>query len=243
MEFHPGKCQVLKISKKRLTTPFDYKIHGQSLEVSKSAKYLGVTIDNELKWTHQIQSVKQKANGTLAFLRRNIPKICPLSTKEKCVRSLVKPILNYGCCVWDPHQKNQIESLEKVNKNAARFVTNNYSYRTGSTKENMTQLKWTPLKEQRAKIKLNILYKATNKHIEIDNASELRRSIRRGRHSDEHSFIVSPSRTDCHKFSFFPSTIRLWNALSEEIKCSNSPDKFEQELHTLIITDHYSYRR
>ena len=63
-----------------------------------------------------------KANGILNFLRRNIYN-CPMHVKEKCYRTLVRPVLEYGCPVWDPHFNTDVEELEKVQKTAGRFVT------------------------------------------------------------------------------------------------------------------------
>ena len=91
-----------------------YTVHNQTLKEAKCAKYLGVTIDNELRWKEQTQTVSQRANKTLAFLRRNIPVKCPQKIKEQYFKSLVKPTLEYGCCIWDPHLKNQTNNLEKV---------------------------------------------------------------------------------------------------------------------------------
>ena len=33
-----------------------------------------------------------------------------------CYKTLIRPLLEYGCVVWDPHQKNDIEELEKYKK-------------------------------------------------------------------------------------------------------------------------------
>ena len=41
------------------------------------------------------------------------------------------------------------EELESVQKRAARFVTGNYSYETGSTTGILAQLKWESLKKRR----------------------------------------------------------------------------------------------
>jgi hypothetical protein len=43
MEFHPSKCQLLRITNKRKPFARDYDIHGHKLEEVESAKYLGVT--------------------------------------------------------------------------------------------------------------------------------------------------------------------------------------------------------
>ena len=45
---------------------------------------------------------------------------------------MVRPILEYGSSVWDPHPDKLQKELEKVQNRAARFVTRNYVYETGS---------------------------------------------------------------------------------------------------------------
>ena len=52
--------------------------------------------------------------------------------KEAAYKSMVLPILEYGSTVWDPHCNGLNDELENVQKCAARFVTRNYSYETGS---------------------------------------------------------------------------------------------------------------
>ena len=44
MEFHPAKCHVLRITKKKSKATFPYTLHGHDLEEVQSAKYLGVTM-------------------------------------------------------------------------------------------------------------------------------------------------------------------------------------------------------
>ena len=45
--------------------------------------------------------------------------------KEAAYKGLVRPVLEYGCSVWDPHTHGLHEELEKVQYRAARFVTGN----------------------------------------------------------------------------------------------------------------------
>ena len=72
MSFNPSKCQVMHLT--RCKTPFHtkYLIHGCELENVPSAKYPGVTISEDLKWTDHIKAISKKANQTLGFLKRNI---------------------------------------------------------------------------------------------------------------------------------------------------------------------------
>ena len=49
MSFHPEKCNVLSITKKRNPVINCYILHGHQLEQVQSAKYLGVAITNICK--------------------------------------------------------------------------------------------------------------------------------------------------------------------------------------------------
>ena len=71
-----------------------------------------------------------KANRTLGFLRRNLHS-CPQEVKEAAYK-IGAPSLDYGSSVWDPPGVVLQEELESVQKRAARFVTGNYDYETGS---------------------------------------------------------------------------------------------------------------
>ena len=67
----------------------------------------------------------------------------------------MRPVLDYGSSVWDPPGVVLQEELESVQKRAARFVTGNYNYETGSMTGILGQLKWERRKDNR----LILLYK------------------------------------------------------------------------------------
>ena len=92
------------------------------------------------------------------FLRRSLYS-CPQEVKEAAYTGLVRPVLNYGSSVWDPPGVVLQEELEIVQKRAARFVTGNYSYETGSMTGILGQLKWESLKKRRKDNRLILLYK------------------------------------------------------------------------------------
>ena len=53
MEFNPDKCEAISITNKRKPIKAIYSIHGNTLKHVKCAKYLGVSIDNKLAYTHR----------------------------------------------------------------------------------------------------------------------------------------------------------------------------------------------
>ena len=207
-------------------------IHTTTLATTNSAKYLGVTIDPSLQWNEHHSNIVSKANSTLAFLRRNISS-CPQHIRSMCYKTFVRPILEYGCCVWDPHQSNKMQELEKIQKRAARFATGNYDFTHGSTAKNLAQLEWPTLAERRARIKLKILHKAQLGLIDIPTSDLTTSAPATRRSSTDHR--VPQSRLDSHKFSFFPSTIRLWNSLPLKLKNLKDSDSFSRALDNFKI--------
>ena len=59
-------------------------------------------------------------NSTLAFIRIHFSK-SPKCVKEKCYTALVRPITEYAGAVWDPHYKNHIEEIEKIQKKSRKI--------------------------------------------------------------------------------------------------------------------------
>ena len=134
-----------------------YTLEGNVLENVENIKYLGVTITSDLKWNSNIRNVCSKANRTLGFLRRNLFS-CPQDVKEAAYKSMVRPILEYGSRVWDPHCNGLNDELENVQKRTARFVTRNYSYETGSVTGILEELKWETLQKRRKDNRFMLLY-------------------------------------------------------------------------------------
>ena len=158
MRFQPVKCNMMQLTKKLNKIQASYTLEGTVLENVESIKYLGVTITSDLKWNSHIRNVCSKANRTLGFLRRNLFS-CPQDVKEAAYKSMVRPVLEYGSTVWDPHCNGLNDTLENVQKRAARFVTRNYSYETDSMTGILEELKWETLQKRRKDKRLILLYR------------------------------------------------------------------------------------
>ena len=234
MCFHPDKCQLIRVTKKIYPSKFDYTIHGVTIEKVDSAKYLGVTISENMSWSAHITTICKKAHNTINFLYRNF-KTCPPHIKAKLYITYVRPTLEYCSSVWDPHTDSDIKKIEAVQKRAARFVFNSYSRQIRVTPL-LQSLGWFPLKERRARAKVTLLFKASMKppvvEISTNHLSKVQANIRTRQYGNYFTPFV---RTGTHIFSFFNSTIRLWNDMPTDAKSATSLSLFLDALasHTL----------
>ena len=68
--------------------------------------------------------------------------------------TLVHPQLEYAAPVWDPHFKEKILQLEKVQHRAARWTTSSFDYRSSVTAI-VNDLGWRTLEQRRADARRN----------------------------------------------------------------------------------------
>ena len=73
---------------------------------AQSAKYIGITITDDMDWGQHISEISSKETKTLGFLRRNLA-FAPRSTKEVAYNSLVRPKLEYVAHIWSPYSNTR----------------------------------------------------------------------------------------------------------------------------------------
>ena len=110
MVFNTKKCHILSISRKRDRPTITYTLGTEKLSVVESYPYLGVTVSNDLRWHHHINTISNKATRTLNFIRRNI---YGTEAKALAYTSLVRPHLEYASAVWDPYTARDSNKLDK----------------------------------------------------------------------------------------------------------------------------------
>ena len=121
MHFHPQKCNILSVERsKPKVDSQDYFLHGQKLEKVADTKYFGVTLQNNLKFDKHIETICSKANKMLGLLGRNL-KSAPSKTKELGYNALVRPVLEYASCVWDPYTTKEKTKIEKNTEKGCSF--------------------------------------------------------------------------------------------------------------------------
>ena len=228
MSFNPIKCVKLRISIKKKILPTQYDLHGHTLEVVDSSKYLGVIIKDDLSWGTHIQNTVSKANRTLGFLRRNM-KDCIKPVKDLTYKAMIRPIMEYSSTVWDPALQTHITALEQVQRRAARCACNDYHSRTpGCVTKMIDDLTWEPLEVRRRHERLGMLYRIQHNLVDIPIDRYLQVSDSRTRGPTK--FFQERISDATYSNSFFPRTVRDLNRLPVKIVSAASLEEFRSLL-------------
>ncbi len=192
----------LKLGAKQLASPLQDMFQ----------KYLGVHISNTLSWNIHVQESIKKAQRVQNVIRRNLWS-CNSEVKATAYLSLVRPLLEYAASAWDPSTKQNINSLERVQRQAARFCTGNYQRDAGTVTKLLDDLEWDTLQNRRNQQKLCMLYKMKNGLVDIPLHNYVQPNTRDTRGNNQ-KFIQVSHKARAFKDSFFVSTVKHWNSLS-----------------------------
>ena len=207
---------------------FDYSLHNQTLENVQSAKYLGITITDNMDWGQHVSEISSKATKTLDFLRRNLA-FAPRSTKEVAYKTLVRPKLEYAAPIWSPHSKLQINQIEKVQRTAARWTCRRWR-NTSSVGEMLDELEWPSLEARRDQSSLLLFHKIHwgAVSIEKDKYMTPAHSLKTTRSSHSAQYRRHQTYSDALKNSFPPPprTIPHWNSLPPSVANTQSTEEF-----------------
>ena len=151
---------------KRNPVIFPYTLHNIQLNSTQEAKYLGVTISQDLSWTKHINNITSKANNSLRFIRRNV-KTPNKKIKETAYKTYVRPQVEYCSIVWHPWQKYLIYKKEQVQRPAARYIFNDYDY-TRSVSKMITEFNWQTFEQRRNISAVTYLYKIQNNVVFVE---------------------------------------------------------------------------
>ena len=148
-----------------------------------------------------VSNICTQANRTLGFLRRNLY-ACQQEVSEAAYKRLVRPVLEYSGSVWDPSGVGLQNELEKVQNQAARFVTGNYNFETGSMTGILEHLTWESLDKWRRESRPILLYKGLKGKASIPT-DDLIPLVRRCRNHHSMAYQVPIANTDIYESGLF----------------------------------------
>ena len=127
------KTVFMLFSRQKIALNFTVKIKNTVIEHKSETKFLGVIVDEKLKWTKHIKTVKSKMCRYVGIMYK-IKNLLPIQARLQVFHSFVQSHISYCSLVWGFSSKSNIETLFASQKKGLRAVIPgyiNYFYKDG----------------------------------------------------------------------------------------------------------------
>ena len=141
MRFNPNKCNILHAHRVDCHLPYQYDFCGCILKVVSNAKYLGVTISDNLEWHDQVSKVAKKANISLHFISRNLKHSPRKARGTVLVRHVRPPTVPSPTAAWNIVHQYGIAGYRRTRTPSRRSTDMEHAW--SSTKPGATA-RWAP---------------------------------------------------------------------------------------------------
>ena len=209
-------------------------INDELIKRSNSIKFLGVYIDEEMKWKSHVNNVLNKISKNIGVINR-LKEFIPKNILLSLYNTLVLPHLNYCSIIWGSCSKYLLDRILKLQKRVVRIITN--SSFLAHTKPLFISLNILPIYDL-YKYNLGIFMFSFYKNLlpqSFDNLFSQNIQVHNYNTRNKFDFRVHYGRT-----SYSHSVIRykgptLWNNLPLEVRDCKSLNTFKYKLKTYLL--------
>jgi len=195
------------------------KLNEIQIETVDHAKFLGVTIEANLKWDRDCTIKANKISRALCAMAR-LKNILPSATLLTIYRSLVETHLTYGILAWGNSPKKTIQRLITLQKKAVRIIVKaKYNSHTEPIFNKLKILKLEDL------FKLNAAkfgWKSKNNKIPKYHTTQLRPNQEIQNNNMEtrqrNNINIVPHLTELDKQTINYSVGTVWNSLPSDLR-------------------------
>ena len=231
MVFHRGR------RKSNICNPI---LNNVSLERVQCTKFLGIIIDDGLKWTNHISYIKNKiAKGFGIILRAR--KFFNKKTLLNLYHAFIFPYLIYCVEIWGNAANIYLDPLIKLQKKIIRVIT--FSQYLAHTNDLFVQLQILPFKKlvihriglQMFKINLGYIPKAVESLFTTNSDTHKYNTRNRDKMRSaygKHEFMYS-------NFRFVG--IHIWNYILDHLDINVTLPRFKKTFKTHILADNFTY--
>ena len=241
--FHANKLSVnikktnyMLFGSKRMphASQFQVLLEGQVLQQATDTKFLGVIIDDKLKWNKHIDFIALKLSKRLGIIGRAKNKL-PESILKVLYYTLIYPYLNYCCIIWGSASTTTLTKVFNLQKRALRLITHS-NYRTSSSPLyiRLEILKVTDIYKLQV---LLFLHKHRNFNLPASCTHYCTVSINRPYEVRQKGYFCEYSfRTNVRERSIRIMGPRLWNAIPVSLQNCKSYHLFKRDIKTYLIS-------
>ena len=100
----------------------EYWLSNKPLSAVDHHKHLGVWLESSLSWDYHINYFCGKGNKVLGLIWRTFGPNNSEGVDLTAYKTLVRPILEYGCQVWNPYLVKHVNNIESIQRRATRVI-------------------------------------------------------------------------------------------------------------------------
>lgn len=114
----------------------EFKNNGRPIPHKNYVKYLGIHIDDRLKFNNHIEKQLEKAKKAFIIHKRLFySKYLHHKIKLICYQLLIRPIITYGCPIWYNISASQMERIRLFERNCLRVCLRMYNTKASNYKK------------------------------------------------------------------------------------------------------------
>lgn len=238
LKLNVDKTKAMIITNKTIDrSNIDIFINGTRLEIEREIKYLGVIIDDQLKFDKNIEYVCKKVGkktGVLSRLRNELNK----NQKEYLYKSLIQPHFIYCASILFLSNTSSINRLQHLQIKCMRQILN------VSRDTNVTclfdSLKFMNVKQQIIFRTLLFIHRIVNglAPTYLTDRIEYRNQIHNRNLRNANTLAVTDATKACSQNALFYRGIQLYNAIPKEIRQIDSIKLFEKQLKNYVMENY-----
>ena len=222
-----SKTNYVIFSNKTNNYDYNIEIEGNVLDRVSNIKYLGVFINEKLKWGPHIEHLVTKVSKS-SFLLSKLRHYVDLSTLKMLYYSIVYSHLNYCVSAWGGAPRTTLQPLNVIQKRIIRIITmSNFRCHTTPLFYNLEILTITDIYN----LKLGILFhNITNNKFTGENNLISINSIHNynTRLANSNNFYQSFLKTNQGITAYSSNGLKFWRSIPNKLKVSSlSILKFE----------------
>ena len=221
-------------------------LDGVSLEQVSHERFLGIELDNKLKWSEHIGILANRVSKQIGILAQ-VRKFASHKTLKLLYNCFIQPHLSYGIALWGGTSGSGLARLNRLQKKAIRIITG--AGRMDHSEPRLKKLGILRLSDL-YKIQVNCLtydslrgpspsfFKSLfRQKLTMTNAST--RSQTSKPHDIELIHAISKPGP-LQKHSYPVKAVQLWNSLPSSIQNLNSKKEFKNVLKRSILNSYVS---
>ena len=213
-------------NKKLINTNLDIKIDSTVIPAKETLKFLGMIVDNQLKWHNHVSYIQSKLNSSLFILNR-VKHMLHSKHLVTLYYSLIYPYLSYGLVLWGDTHRKYINKILTFQKKAMRIINRKtYNEHTNELFIKQGILKLPELYHWNV---ATYMYKYVKRLLPspLLNSFVKMRDYHTYNTRNLDNFLVPNYKMDCLRRSFLCEGPKTWNSLSTHLQNSNTLSYFK----------------